>query len=258
MIRIDRASTEAPDWLPEAEARGLQALRSILRERQLLSEDFDREIFAHPEVKESLRRMQHLKCCYCERRSRGSYNDVEHFRPKAEARRDKGSQERHPGYWWLAYRFDNLYFACAECNRGKGAGFPLVPGTSPLVPEQDPRLVPEQPLLLDPGHDAVEEHLLFVRAPSGRYRFAPRNGSPRGQRTLEIVGLDSDALDELRDQYFLDHLLPLVDEFKAAREAGDAARQERVRQRARDLARPQAEFSLLARAVFADAGLLTT
>jgi uncharacterized protein (TIGR02646 family) len=263
MIRIDRTRVQPPGWLAERESEGLVALRARYAERVLAgegrllrSEDFDRDIYAHEDVKRLLRQMQHMKCCYCERRYGPAYNDVEHFRPKAEVRRDRRSREAELGYWWLAYRFDNLYFACATCNRSKGAYFPLVEGTQPLGPEQDPRLVPEQALLLDPGYDKVEEHLTFVRDPAGNYRITARNGSARGKCTLEGVELDRDELDELRDQYFLFHLKPVVEEFQEAVKTGDAERQERQRRRAQELTRSEAEFSLLAQAAFSDAGLL--
>lgn len=157
MIRIDRSNTTTPASLAAAEPGGLVDLRTLRVTRALKSTDFKRNIYGSDDVKSALWAMQHAKCSYCEGKYERSYSDVEHFRPKTVAVRDDGTSG--PGYWWLAYRFDNLYFSCASCNRPKKDRFPLQTGTRPLVPEEDPRTVTESQLLLDPGVDDVEAHL---------------------------------------------------------------------------------------------------
>jgi len=44
---------------------------------------FDRDIYAHEDVKAALKAMQHDKCAFCESKvSHIAYGDVEHYRPK--------------------------------------------------------------------------------------------------------------------------------------------------------------------------------
>jgi hypothetical protein len=65
-------------------------------------------------VKERLWETQHRKCAYCERPQGLENQPIEHFRPKAH-------------YWWLAWTWENLFFACYHCNgQGiKGDHFPI-------------------------------------------------------------------------------------------------------------------------------------
>jgi 5-methylcytosine-specific restriction endonuclease McrA len=85
-----------------------------------------------------LYRRQGRKCAYCERCEERRRNDVEHFRPKARANRLPGSALTH-GYWWLAWRWDNLLFACAVCNRSWTKDwFPLEDDTHALQPGDPP------------------------------------------------------------------------------------------------------------------------
>lgn len=255
MIRINRSSTAAPASLLAAEPGGLGNLRTLLRQRPLKSGDFDRSIFASGDVKSALWDMQLSKCCYCEGKYERSYSDVEHFRPKTVAVRGDGSSE--PGYWWLAYRFDNLYFACSSCNRPKRDHFPLQPGARPLAPEEHPRTTAEPLLLLDPGFDHVEDHLTFEWLPTG-YQIAPVNGSERGRWTIKILGLDRDDLTKLRNDHYRRVVAPLLRRFPRARETEDAAALAEILMEAEMHSQPDAPFSLLARVAFRDAGILTS
>lgn len=143
-----------------------------------------------------LRRMQFEKCCYCEWREQGEFNDVEHFRPKAEAIRGPGFPTH--GYWWLAWTWRNLLFACARCNRSeKNSEFPLASG-SPLLahPDDPPGL--EQALLLDPSAgDSPFDHLRYTSFDEGgktRWRVDALNGSLQGLETIRVLGLNRDPL----------------------------------------------------------------
>ncbi len=85
---------------------------------------FDRGIYAHDSVRRALARAQHDKCCFCERKIEAG--DVEHFRPKAGFRQARYDPLETPGYYWLAYEWTNLDFACKSCNqRNKHDLFPL-------------------------------------------------------------------------------------------------------------------------------------
>lgn len=98
-------------------------------------------------LKDWLFGLSHQKCWFSETRNVYNHNDVEHFRPKLEAKNQDGTQR--DGYWWLAFDYMN-YRACGNVgNRKKGGWFPLCDGsavsTFALQCEET-----EVPYLLDP------------------------------------------------------------------------------------------------------------
>lgn len=164
----------------------------------------------------ALRRAQYYKCCYCETWVQESYNDVEHFRPKARADRRPGSQETH-GYWWLAWSWHNLLFSCPGCNRsGKNTRFPLAAQSVPLVAEDEPP-GQEVPLCLHPQEGHGLDHIQFVHLNQESYRWSPvpRDGSLVGKTTIEVLELDRDDLLDL----YATHIETLTDELKELRAA---------------------------------------
>ncbi|HSK79960.1 MAG TPA: hypothetical protein VLQ45_26135 [Thermoanaerobaculia bacterium] len=244
MIKIDRSTTPSPQKLRRRGDEDLLRLRD-LDPSLLKSKDFKRTIYGSSEVKTTLWRMQHGKCCFCEQELERKHSDVEHFRPKAEAVRAGGVKET--GYWWLAYRFENLYFGCRVCNGNKGTHFPLPAGTRALAAEEDPALVPEQALLLDPGVDDPEQHLTFVWINGRGFEIAPLNGSERGRRTKEVLVLDRDDLSENRRKYYVKVLQPLLLRFVQAEEDGDQKVITEIRQQAQGLAASDTRYALLTR-----------
>lgn len=82
-------------------------------------------IYGHKAIKDLLKRdIQKNKCCYCEKEILSSY-EVEHFRPCSAFQQDYNGQIFKPGYYWLSYNWNNLYYSCPSCNKSKGAFFPL-------------------------------------------------------------------------------------------------------------------------------------
>ncbi len=165
-------------------------------------------------VGDELWRRQDFKCCYCESREQRKRNDVEHFRPKARAQRAPGSTATH-GYWWLAWSWQNLYFACRNCNQAphKLDKFPLAPGSVALTPEQHPP-GQEQPLIIDPGTESGIEHIQFrPRSPATDAIWAPtpRGGSAKGLHTIRVCGLDRDDLLELYTAHVRQFVRPEMD-----------------------------------------------
>src|SRR5262249_42286898 len=137
--------------------------------------------------------LQGRKCCFCERPLvEPDYHDVEHYRPKARARRDPGSVQTH-GYWWLAWAWDNLLLACNPCNRShKRDRFPLAPGSVALQQEEQPPGA-ERPFLIDPSQDdPINEIEFFEEVIGTRRRWVPRGraGSLLGDWTIRVLGLD--------------------------------------------------------------------
>lgn len=67
--------------------------------------------------------LSHGKCWFTEGRDICSHTDVEHFRPKKEAKELDGSVR--DGYWWLTFDYGNFRAAGNVPNRKKGGWFPL-------------------------------------------------------------------------------------------------------------------------------------
>lgn len=161
--------------------------------------DFDRTIYSDLSVKQALIAAQHKKCCFCERWI-GIDGDVEHFRPKQAYQQANGQPLQRPGYYWLAYEWDNLYLACTGCNqRQKKNLFPLQnPGGRAVSHHHN--LDDEQPLFIDPGKENPEEFIGF----RGEVAYAIE-GNARGQVTLKSLNLNQRELPESR----LEHLQKL-------------------------------------------------
>ena len=163
--------------------------------------DFDRAIYGHETVRTALRKAQHRKCCYCEGRFDAFASfDVEHYRPKGAVRQDEKSQRQLPGYYWLAYSWENLYLCCPICNSsGKKDLFPLADQTARARSHHDD-IARESPLLIDPGGaEDPREHIRFRKGRAVALTEA-------GRKTIEVLGLNREPLREAR----LEHLQQLV------------------------------------------------
>lgn len=152
------------------------------------------------------------KCCYTERRRDNKLErDVEHFRPKAKVT----GENNHPGYWWLAYSWDNLLISSKVSNSiYKANHFPLLPGGVRARLETD-SLDEEKPALINP---ALEDPAFFItfhwEKKGGRYfckaisTFDDLEG--RGRITVEVTGINRPELlgDEERAESgkLLEHL----------------------------------------------------
>jgi hypothetical protein len=105
-----------------------------------------------------LSRMSYGKCWYSESLDPQSFFDVDHYRPKLEAKRTDDLVD--PGYEWLAFSWDNFRYSAQRSNRvskneetdlteGKGNWFPLLEG-SPKACWENRCEGTEKPVLLDP------------------------------------------------------------------------------------------------------------
>ena len=78
-------------------------------------------------LKEWLLALSAGKCWFSEVRELYSHYDVEHFRPKKEAKALDATVR--DGYWWLAFDYMNLRVCGNVGNRKKGGWFPLKDGS---------------------------------------------------------------------------------------------------------------------------------
>jgi uncharacterized protein (TIGR02646 family) len=199
MIRITRG-TEPP------ELRAVRAER-LARARASLAADKPVVFDAYDLVKPQLARMQHIKCCYCEKpEEQAKYRDVEHYRPRSV-------------YWWLTWTWENLLFSCIDCNREyKRNQFPRAPGDQVLVAEQAPPGA-ELPLLIDPSDPALDPtlHIEFRRIKvQGQERWQPFGLTDQGRKTIEVCGLDRPGLLTLYKDHVNHVVRPKVELFAAA------------------------------------------
>lgn len=241
MILVRRGAE--PPGLEEVRDRELAKLGGIATVRPPLS----KEITGYDVVKWDLWRAQHQKCCYCEKKEYASFEDVEHYRPKAAADRSPGSTERH-GYWWLAFTWENLLFACPMCNRtGKNDGFPLEAGGKALRVRDAPP-GEERPLLLDPaGTLNPVAHIEFVATSTPRPWWArPRDASAHGTWTIEVCKFNRDELLEARKDYVDNYVMPKVNDLRNALRSRSAKALGEAFDRARGLLRPSQMYVGLA------------
>jgi uncharacterized protein (TIGR02646 family) len=191
----------ADSWFVQAAAWSATALEEGGAHRP------ERAIFHHDQVHAALERLCDRKCAYCEAPAPASSSwDVEHYRPKGRVseRRD------HPGYYWLAYTWENLLLSCEFCNRrrldrptweraqpGRAAGkldrFPLADeATRAMDPAGD--LLAEARLLVDPTQDDPETHLTFDLIG----RAVPCEGSAMGATSIDVYHLNRRRLRDWR------------------------------------------------------------
>lgn len=159
---------------------------------------FKNGVYAAADVKKQLKIDQHGKCAYCERFLNGDYGAVEHFRPKGGYDSGKEDVLHKPGYYWLAYSWDNLLYSCSECNTSyKRNHFPLLDETTRNISSRD--IEQETPLLLHPALENVGDYLAFAR-----HHLIAKDGSPesiqRAKGTIDLLGLNRPELLQRRRQ----------------------------------------------------------
>lgn len=167
---------------------------------------------------------------------------MEHYRPKSSVRQEKTADALFPGYYWLAYSWDNLFWSCQICNRkNKRDFFPLV-DLAKRARSHKVKLAKEKPLLLNPGGpEDPRNHLKF------RDEIA-KGVTNAGRTTIEIVGLNRPDLAEERLARLneLRMLLAIVQRHEGNLKPDDAELVQDAR-RELDLAvQPTAKFSAMA------------
>ncbi len=195
MIRVDKPTTP-PRILHDEAASGPKATEAMKKaydagERKF---EFKSSIYAAKSVKSQLIKAQHGKCCFCESCiTHIDYGDVEHFRPKSAFRQKSSDPLEKPGYYWLAYRWENLFLSCALCNqRFKACLFPLKTQSKRARSHHD-ELGDEEPLLTHPADDEPSDYLEFVAEV-----VRARRRSRKGRETIDVLGLNRPELQERR------------------------------------------------------------
>lgn len=156
--------------------------------------NFDSKIYGHTTVKESLENIQNNKCCFCESKYKHiTSGDVEHFRPKAAYTQGKESKYPfiRPGYFWLAYDWDNLLVSCEVCNRRKKGNYFPIKNKIRRCQDHTDNYNDEEPWFVNPSEIDPVAHITFNKE-------IPTHLSFEGAKTIEYLGLDREELNEMR------------------------------------------------------------
>lgn len=160
MIKIDRSSTTTPPTLQKPS-------------NTIVKGDYSKD-----DVKRALIQMQNNKCCYCERifYSMGdSENEIDHYFPRGNFKKPNGDTD-----WGRANAWDNLLYACGQCNGAKSRNQPVDPTTGEI-------------LILNPCDNSndPEDHISFeIESDVFDSKCIPNNGSPKGNNTIENLKLN--------------------------------------------------------------------
>lgn len=212
MIRLTRPVV--PTGHPARAARGTKELWNEWNSTGITPKAKS-SIYAHPDVKKSLREQaQHNKCAYCETLNPTSHDVVEHFRPKNGWRQKRGDSLSKPAYFWLGYDWENLLFACDRCNDAahKENLFPLS-NPAQRADVANPDVGNERPLLINPYVVDPELHIEWNRDIP-----RPRKRSRKGSKSIEVFALDhDDLLGDERRKYFeqIEQIIVLVESYSS-------------------------------------------
>lgn len=245
MIRLKRPSAVPNRLLTKGRSRADQHRAEYdANDAKFLSGEwtfiFDRSVYAADPVRKSLIKMHNCKCCYCERKIR---LDVEHFRPKGGVQQSVNQKQlEKPGYFWLAYCWDNLLMVCSRCNsKNKKNLFPLQNPTKRARPPSY-KIDDEKPLLIDPASQDPRQHIRFVDdRPEGRTK--------KGRETIKATGLDLGDLRSWRSELLLDIDAKVVALKEASEQPGDGELQKKATEAREFLdqaVKPQSQFSSMA------------
>jgi len=145
-------------------------------------------------VKAKLMARQYSKCCFCEAKFVNDDAHVEHFRPKGMVVTVIDGQVSYPGYYWLAYDWDNLFLCKSTTNSSvKLNYFPLIGDIQRNRNHMDNLF--ETPVLIDPSKEDPRQFIGFVQE-----EIVGLN--ERGKQNISLLGLRNPQLDEARRIYF--------------------------------------------------------
>ncbi len=153
MIKVTKDLTKIPQSLVDKTTQKHRQ-KSIDAQKYVKSDRYKKE-----DTKKALQKIYNNKCCYCEKDISDSYQQVEHFRPKAI-------------YYWLAHSWDNLLLCCDRCNGFKSDTFDIE-GLKAHYKESDLSTIHilgraynslEKPLFINPEIEDVEDKLSFDRS----------------------------------------------------------------------------------------------
>jgi len=158
-------------------------------------------------VKNTLKKIYHYKCAFCEATLKNSYAEIEHYRPKKSSNLSRCDSTK--SYYWLAFAWDNLLPSCKMCNISKSNCFDIYDSRADCNKEEDTLSSlhtslqkynnSERPKLLHPEIDKFEKDIYFQR----KGKIITDN--ERVKYTIKICNLNRKYLSELREEIITDH-----------------------------------------------------
>ncbi len=204
------------------------------------------------------------KCVYCESHITVNHpGDIEHWRPKnsvtdetgrvIEIDTTNGKKTPHPGYYWLAYEWRNLLFACIDCNRpsksrtqgqltGKRDQFPVKDFRATKMGEESQ----ETPILINPVEEDPANHL---EVDDTGIMIAKTD---RGKMCINVFGLNiREALRDARRKYIDDTrwLIKLLIWRIESRQSDEADAMRKLAEKVKEIKSGAAPFSACGRFV---------
>ena len=205
-----------------------------------------------------LAKMSYGKCWYSESDCVQSFKDVDHYRPKKQAKRNH--TEADDGYPWLAFSWDNFRLAAQRSNQvnrdddtdesvRKGAWFPLMQG-SKRATWDDRCVAEERPVLLDPtNQDDVT--LVEIHPDDGRaipsLTCVGSAKQTRVTRSIELYGLNLGHLVTARKRVIREAEAQYQNLMDIVAAAHDMAAIERLIGQMRTMTLPSAHYARAAR-----------
>lgn len=233
MIYVRRDPSLIPEKVLRVAERAQAKLEALSPEKR--AEFIEKKSHVWRGFARYLATMSYGKCWYSESDCVQSFKDVDHFRPKKQAKRS--DTETDDGYPWLAFSWDNFRLAAQRSNQinrddgtdesvGKGAWFPLRQG-SKLATWDDRCISDEAPTLLDPARLA-DVRLIEVTA-SGK--MGPTKlcvgalDRTRVDESIKRLGLDLPGLVSARKaaMRLVQELVELFEQKRSAAEVSEAA-----------------------------------
>ena len=153
-VRVPTDQLPPADWLAEAEAACVALAKAKTDAERDVIIEAKQKLWRDDRIRNWLLGLFHNKCWYTEAQEAVSAYHVDHYRPKGRVT-DVGRVHPEPGYWWLAFRWDNYRICGQLINVKKNDVFPLVSGHR-AMPGDTGSLRLEAPALLDPPRQSAK------------------------------------------------------------------------------------------------------
>ncbi len=144
-----------------------------------------------------------------------------------------------PGYWWLAYQFENYLFSCSSCNNAKGNCFPV---KTPRPSVTEGCEAKEKPWALNP----------FEANPTCHLRFDELGGvaaiTRTGFWTIGVYALDRAKLVRARSSAAV-NIARDIEDYEDAVIQSNALAQGQCLRRLRDACTESVQYAAMARQI---------
>lgn len=220
-INLNRVRAKIPrEWQQKA-AQALETIKNLPPEER--GEAINKLSGIWTELKDKLHDVSHGKCWYCETIDVRHDDEIDHWRPKNAVL----ECPEHPGYWWLAFDWQNFRYVCVYCNQkrkkdksgkpdegGKGTSFPLFNEHERIFDIcHKIELQREQPLLLDPLVKRDTYLLKFdTEGLCHPAKEAPSDEYTRAEKSREVYHLNAHNLIEKRRTTICNRIEQLLEE----------------------------------------------